>query len=201
MKNLYRIIFWGLIMALCIAAGVLGVIRKNAGFSESKAEIDYIVKSFNDSPEVKLYYQSGVLITANRDGKDLVINYDGGDKVSYKLKYYNGYLQTTLNQNDAFAIVMLKVIAGSINEYYGDNTRAIYSVFEDSSKLLLYTFNDGIEFSPVENNYIVKLRLGKPINVLSSALPISNNEENQITNEENNEVNEENVATEENNEN
>ena len=184
-KNLYRIIFWGLIMALCIAAGVLGVIRKNAGYSESKAEIDYIVKAFNASSAVQIYYRSGVIITADTDGKDLVVNYDGGDKVTYKFKYYNGYLQTTINQSDAFAIVMLKVIAESINEYYGDKTQSIGSVFEDNSKLLLYTFDNGMEFSPSEGNYIVKLRLGKPINLMTTALPIGD-EENNIDNNEDN---------------
>ena len=184
-KNLYRIIFWGLIMALCIAAGVLGVIRKNAGYSESKAEIDYIVKAFNASSAVQIYYRSGVIITADIDGKDLVVNYDGGDKVTYKFKYYSGYLQTTINQSDAFAIVMLKVIAESINEYYGDKTQSIGSVFEDNSKLLLYTFDNGMEFSPSEGNYIVKLRLGKPINLMTTALPIDD-EENNIDNNEDN---------------
>ena len=163
MKNLYRIIFWGIIALLCIGAGVYGIYLRNDSFKKYKDEVKYVVSSFNNSSTTKLYKKNDVTIEASLKGKDLIVTYNGNTKYEYKFKYVNGYYETQVPQSDAFAIVMFKVITDSINKYYGDESENVMDLFDDTNKLLLHSFDEGFSYTSSDGSYTVKIKLGVPI--------------------------------------
>lgn len=55
MKNIWRIIFWGIILIISLCAGVLGVIYSNQNFNKRKNDLVNIVETFNSNQLINNY--------------------------------------------------------------------------------------------------------------------------------------------------
>ena len=187
MKNLYRIIFWGVITLALIALGIVGVIESNKNFSSTKSELNYIVNTFNKSNIVDTYQKSGVIVEAEISKRNLVINYDGQTSKKYQFTFNNDSLEYTYLESDVFGLLLVKTVTNYINEYYGDSSHNIGKIFDDKDLLKTYTINDGITFISDGYTNNVKIKLGSIINIKTPAAvddeePVIDEEE--ITEEE-----------------
>ena len=177
MKNIYRIMFWGLVCTLSLAAGIVGVITNNQLFSQRKNELNSIISYYNESDLLKEYRLANVMVSASLDNKDIVVTYEGIESKKYRYVLYNGYLKTTYNKNDSFAKVSLMLITDAISQYYGNPAKNVYSEF-NNDEIYNYTFDKGINFELNKNKYIVKINLNKPLDLI-----VKTNEEIEETND------------------
>ena len=150
-------------MLICIGLGTIGVIKSNELFSSKKNELKFLVDKFNENSLLKTYRLSDIYVSAKLKGKDIIISYEGATKNKYKFELYSGYIETTYSKNDAFASVMVKLLADTISQYYNNVPQAIYKAFENSSELLSYELEDGIKYIDNGTSYTVRLNLNKPI--------------------------------------
>ena len=178
MKNIYRIMFWGLIAALSLAAGIVGVITNNQLFKQRENELKSIVNYYNNSELLREYRLANVMISSSLVNKDIVVSYDGVYSKKYKYELYNGYLKTSYSSSDAFGKVSLMLMADAISQYYGNDSKSLYPAF-NSNYIYKYNMNDGISFEFKNDEYIVKLSLDKPVTPISE----ESFNDNYITNE------------------
>lgn len=186
MKNIYRIMFWGFVLVICLAAGIVGVITNNQLFKQRKNELESIINYYNNSKVLKDYRLRNVMVSATINKKDIIVTYEGVNKSTYKYVLYDGYLKTEYGQNDDFGKVSLMLMADAISMYYGNAETDTYQIF-NSNQLYDYTFDDGISVKLNKGKYIAKLNLNKALNTNNSITnesdsTLENNSE-EITND------------------
>lgn len=164
MKKAYiiRCIFWGFILLITLSLGIFGLIYHNRIFESNKDDLNRIVEIFNNSQTVKEYTDRKIYVTASLDGKNIKIKYPGSESKEYTYKLKNGYIETTYNENDSIARVMLMILTDSIAVNKGNMEKETYKYFNDNS-IYNYKLKDGIEFSLKNNTYKVKINIKNTI--------------------------------------
>ena len=169
MKHLYRMIFWGLIMVICIVAGVLGISQSNQNFAPVKNKLNSIVYNFNNNENVKAFNDRGITLNAKLKGRKIVITYDSTKISKYTYSYKDGYLETTFDSKDSFGTTQLMIMAASIGDNFGINENDIYGIITSNS-YLNYTLDSGIEAKLNNGKYTIKLNVESPITINGSTL-------------------------------
>ena len=103
MKNIWRIIFWGIILIISLSAGVLGVIYSNQNFNKRKNDLVNIVETFNSNQLINDYKKIDVNLTAKLSDKNIIVSYTGNVNKDYIFKFKKNYLETTISKNDSFS--------------------------------------------------------------------------------------------------
>lgn len=160
--NIIRTIFWGFITLICLTCAVSGLVYNNVLFKNRETDLKNIVEVFNNTKVIKNYENVDTTITAQLDGKNIKILYEGVETKEYKYKLKNGYLQTEIKDNDSVGKIILMVLADSIGVTKGQNEGEIYTLFNNDT-VLTYKLKDGIEYKNKDNSSIVKLNLDNHI--------------------------------------
>ena len=87
MKNIWRIIFWGIILIISLCAGVLGVIYSNQNFNKRKNDLVNIVETFNSNQLINNYKKIDVNLTAKLSDKNIIVSYTGNVNKDYIFKF------------------------------------------------------------------------------------------------------------------
>ena len=161
MKHLYRIIFYSIVLIICLVMGVLGLTEKNRQYNSRKDELISIASLFNNSNYIKSYKENGVTINAKLTNYGISISYNGVNNYHYKFVLTNNYLYTTFDEGDPVANMFVMLIADSISQYYGESEGTIYNMFT-SKEYLNLSLNDGIELETKNNKSFVKVNLDNP---------------------------------------
>ena len=157
MKNIWRIVFWGIICMLCLSAGIFGIIYNNQNFNKRKDDLLNIVKTFNSNQLINEYKKININLNSNLQDKNLVVTYTGNISNEYTFKLKNNYLETTINKSDNIANIVVMLIADSISTIHGEKQNSINDLFDNN--IYNYKFEDGISFIDKSNKYLVKINL------------------------------------------
>ncbi len=157
MKNIWRIVFWGIICIMCVCAGVFGVIYSNQNFNNRKSDLVNIVEIFNANPLINDYKRINVNLTAKLNGKNIVISYTGNVSEEYTFKFRKNYLETTISKSDNIADIVVMLIADSVSTIHGEEQNSINNLFD--SRIFSYKFEDGISYTDKTDKYLVKINL------------------------------------------
>lgn len=130
MKNIWRIIFWGIILIISLCAGVLGVIYSNQNFNKRKNDLVNIVETFNSNQLINNYKKIDVNLNAKLSDKNIIVSYTGNVNKDYIFKFKKNYLETTISKNDLF-----------------------------NSNIYNFKFSDGISYTDKTDKFIVKINL------------------------------------------
>ena len=115
MKNIWRIIFWGIILIISLCAGVLGVIYSNQNFNKRKNDLVNIVETFNSNQLINNYKKIDVNLTAKLSDKNIIVSYTGNVNKDYIFKFKKNYLETTINKNDSIGDIVVMLITDSVS--------------------------------------------------------------------------------------
>ena len=158
MSNLKRIIFWSIILLICLFSGVYGLIYNNKIYSDNKEILSNIIYLFNNSSYANEYKSRNIDLYASINKKNIVVTYDGLDTYKYNFILKNNYLEFIYEANDSYATTFLMVMVDCINRYYGGEEGSIYNIFT-SEAYKDYTFEDGIEITENDNKITAKINL------------------------------------------
>lgn len=157
MKNIWRIIFWGIILIISLCAGVLGVIYSNQNFNSKKSDLENIVETFNNNPLINDYKRVNVNLSASLNGKSIVISYTGNISEDYIFKFRKNYLETTISKSDNIADIVVMLITDSVSTIHGEAQNSINDLF--NSNIYNFKFSDGISYTDKTDKFIVKINL------------------------------------------
>ncbi len=157
MKNIWRIVFWGIVCIMCVCAGVFGVIYSNQNFNSKKSDLENIVETFNNNPLINDYKRVNVNLSASLSGKSIVISYTGNISEDYIFKFRKNYLETTISKSDNIAEIVVMLMADSVSTIHGEAQNSINDLFD--SRIYSYKFEDGISYTDKTDKYLVKINL------------------------------------------
>lgn len=155
-EYIFRMIFWGIILLLCLSAGIYGLLEDNKRFTSKKNEVQEIANIFNSNDTVKEFNKVGTVVKASLKGKKLVIKF--GNSKNYIFKIYDNYLETSIDINNSSDKVITMILTDSIAIKYGAKEKETYELFNDNS-ILNYNLNKGIQFTKSGEKYNVKISL------------------------------------------
>ena len=147
MKNIWRIIFWGIILIISLSAGVLGVIYSNQNFNKRKNDLVNIVETFNSNQLINDYKKIDVNLTAKLSDKNIIVSYTGNVNKDYIFKFKKNYLETTISKNDNIADIVVMLITDSISTIHGETQNSINDLF--NSNIYNFKFSDGISYTSI----------------------------------------------------
>lgn len=153
--KLKRIIFWGIICFLCLSLGIVGLIYNNRIFNQRKSELNELVNLFNETNIIKKYNSFGININAKLEDKNIIVTYNENELI-YEFK--GNYLEIDTPENSDIIYNITMAVADSIATYYGNNKDYVNEYFTNN-QVYSFTLDDGIEFTPKDGQYKIKISL------------------------------------------
>ena len=160
--NIFRSIFWGLIMLILLALGILGVIHNINSYQEKKNDLEKIVTIFNNNNTIKEYEKVDTKINAAIDGKNIIVNCKTVTNKEYIFTFKREHLEINIAKDDTLGRAIIMVLADSISVNKGNFEGDTYNTFTDN-KVDNYTLEDGIEFKNTNDRQTVKISLENPV--------------------------------------
>ena len=71
--NIFRCIFWGLIMLIVLSLGIIGVIYNVNSFNDNESDLKRIISIFNNNTTIKDYEKVDTKIEATLKGKNIIV--------------------------------------------------------------------------------------------------------------------------------
>ncbi|MCI8330501.1 MAG: hypothetical protein HFE04_00195, partial [Bacilli bacterium] len=118
--NIFRSIFWGLIMLILLALGILGVIHNINSYQEKKNDLEKIVTIFNNNNTIKEYEKVDTKIKATIDGKNIIVNCKTVTNKEYIFTFKREHLETNIAKDDTLGRAIIMVLADSISVNKGN---------------------------------------------------------------------------------
>lgn len=145
-KNIWRILFWGLIFLICITLGTVGYLENRRINDEAEVLLNKIKTILNDSYIINKYEESNIKIDINVKGNKLTITFSGSTEKDYVYNLKDNVLSTQYNKNDTTGREMLIAVTDSIAVLNGESSNQVYSIFQNNS-IDNYTFDEGIKIT------------------------------------------------------
>ena len=145
-KNIWRILFWGLILIICLTLGTVGYLENRRINDEAEVLLNKIKTILNDSYIINKYEESNIEININVKGNKLTITFSGSTEKDYVYSLKNNVLNTQYSKNDMTGREMLIAVTDSIAVLNGESSNQVYSIFQNNS-IDNYTFDEGIKIT------------------------------------------------------
>ena len=145
-KNIWRILFWGLILIMCLTLGMVGYLENKRINNEAEVLLNKIKTILNDSYIINKYEESNIKIDINVKGNKLTITFSGSTEKDYVYNLKDNVLSTQYNKNDTTGREMLIAVTDSIAVLNGESSNQVYSIFQNNS-IDNYTFDEGIKIT------------------------------------------------------
>ncbi len=145
-KNIWRILFWGLILLICLTLGTVGYLENRRINNEAEVFLNKIKTILNDSYIINKYEESNIKIDINVKGNKLTITFSGSTEKDYVYNLRDNVLSTQYNKNDTTGREMLIAVTDSIAVLNGESSNQVYSIFQNNS-IDNYTFDEGIKIT------------------------------------------------------
>ena len=145
-KNIWRILFWGLILLICLTLGTVGYLENRRINNEAEVLLNKIKTILNDSYIINKYEESNIKIDINVKGNKLTITFSGSTEKDYVYNLKDDVLSTQYNKNDTTGREMLIAVTDSIAVLNGESSNQVYSIFQNNS-IDNYTFDEGIKIT------------------------------------------------------
>ena len=145
-KNIWRILFWGLILLICLTLGTVGYLENRRINNEAEVLLNKIKTILNDSYIINKYEESNIKIDINVKGNKLTIRFSGSTEKDYVYSLKDNVLSTQYNKNDSTGREMLIAVTDSIAVLNGESSNQVYSIFQNNS-IVNYTFDEGIKIT------------------------------------------------------
>lgn len=145
-KNIWRILFWGLILLICLTLGTVGYLENRRINNEAEVLLNKIKTILNDSYIINKYEESNIKIDINVKGNKLTITFSGSTEKDYVYNLKDNVLSTQYNKNDTTGREMLIAVTDSIAVLNGESSNQVYSIFQNNS-IDNYTFDEGIKIT------------------------------------------------------
>ena len=145
-KNIWRILFWGLILLICLTLGTVGYLENRRINNEAEVLLNKIRTILNDSYIINKYEESNIKIDINVKGNKLTITFSGSTEKDYVYNLKDNVLSTQYNKNDTTGREMLIAVTDSIAVLNGESSNQVYSIFQNNS-IDNYTFDEGIKIT------------------------------------------------------
>lgn len=145
-KNIWRILFWGLILLICLTLGTVGYLENRRINDEAEVLLNKIKTILNDSYIINKYEESNIEININVKGNKLTITFSGSTEKDYVYSLKNNVLNTQYSKNDMIGREMLIAVTDSIAVLNGESSNQVYSIFQNNS-IDNYTFDEGIKIT------------------------------------------------------
>ena len=155
-EYIFRMIFWGIILLLCISAGIYGLLENNKNFTSKKNEVQQIADIFNSNDTIEEYNKIGTEVKAVIKGKKLVIKF--GENKDYTFRIYDNYLETSIDLNSSSDKIIIMILTDSVAIKHGATPKSTYELFNNDS-IYNYNFENGISFTKLKEKYKVKINL------------------------------------------
>lgn len=163
-KNIWRILFWGIIAVICTVLGIVGYLQNNVGTESDRIILKNIANTFNSSSKLKEYESIGTHITASVKGRKIVIKYRGASEHDYTYTYEDGVLSSSFDKNDSTANNIMIFMTDAVAVYNGQTEGETYELFT-SNEILNYNLESGIEIIHEQNK--TKIKLNTSVAVIS----------------------------------
>ena len=105
--NIFRSIFWGLVMLIFLSGGIIGAVYNNKTFGLKKAELEKIVDIFNNNKRIEDYKKIDTDITASLKGRKIVVTYESVNTKEYVFNFKKDCLVVDLEQSDSIGRFIL----------------------------------------------------------------------------------------------
>ena len=145
-KYIWRILFWGLILLICLTLGTVGYLENRRINNEAEVLLNKIKTILNDSYIINKYEESNIKIDINVKGNKLTITFSGSTEKDYVYNLKDDVLSTQYNKNDTTGREMLIAVTDSIAVLNGESSNQVYSIFQNNS-IDNYTFDEGIKIT------------------------------------------------------
>ena len=106
-KNILRILFWGLILLICLTLGTVGYLENRKINNEAEVLLNKIKTILNDSYIINKYEESNIELNINVKGNKLTITFSGSTEKDYVYSLKNNVLNTQYSKNDMTGREML----------------------------------------------------------------------------------------------
>lgn len=143
-KNIWRILFWGLILIMCLTLGMVGYLESKRISDESEILLNKIKSILDDSYIIQRYEDSNIVIETKVKGEKLTITFSSAKENEYTYTLDNDILKTEYNKNDTTAKDILMAVTDSIAVLNGEKSNETFSIFQNS-QIDNYTLDEGIE--------------------------------------------------------
>lgn len=145
-KNIWRILFWGLILILCLTLGIVGYLENRRINDQAEILLNKIKNILKDSYIITKYEESNVQIDINVKGNKLTITFSDSTEKDYVYSLKDNVLSTQYSKNDTTGREMLVAVTDSIAVLNGESSNQVYTVFQNNS-IDNYTFEEGIKIT------------------------------------------------------
>ena len=145
-KNIWRILFWGLILILCLTLGTVGYLENRRINDQAEILLNKIKNILKDSYIITKYEESNVKIDINVKGNKLTITFSDSTEKDYVYSLKDNVLSTQYSKNDTTGREMLVAVTDSIAVLNGESSNQVYTVFQNNS-IDNYTFEEGIKIT------------------------------------------------------
>lgn len=169
-KNVWRIVFWGLIAILFLSLGVFGCVNDNMYLKANKEKLQKIIEIFNKHEKLIEYKKIGTEINAKLKGKKIIILFGGATEKKYEYKLNRNVISNTFDENDVIGMNIFLIMADSVNISNGNTSKNIFELYK-TNELIKYNITDGININTTNLKTKVKIDITKTI--------ISQNSENE----------------------
>ncbi len=168
--NIFRCIFWGLIMLIVLSLGIIGIIYNVNSFNDNESDLKRIISIFNNNTTIKDYEKVDTKIEATLKGKNIIVEVKSTTDKVYKFNFKRNYLETNIEKDDSIGNIIVMVLADSISVNHGGFEGDTYNSFTNQS-VYNYTLDQGIEYNEKNSKYRIKINLE---NAISKTLDIDN---------------------------
>ena len=145
-KNIWRILFWGLILILCITLGTVGYLENRRKNDEAGIVLNRIKNILDNSYIINRYKEANTEININVNKNKLFISFSSVTEDEYVYVLENNILSTKYNKNDSAGRDILMAVTDSIAVLNGEASDQVYSIFQNN-KIDNFTIDEGIEIT------------------------------------------------------
>ena len=161
-KNIWRILFWGLILLVCLTLGIVGFLENKRINDVSEIKLNDIKDILDDSYIINTYKEANVQINTSVKGNNLTITFSSAVEHDYVYTLKGNILNTEYDKTDETSIDILMAVTDSIAVLNGENSDNVYSIFRNN-EIDNYTLDEGIEITYNNNQANVKLNINKAV--------------------------------------
>lgn len=162
-KNIWRILFWGIILLLCMTLGIVGFLENRRINEEAEIVLNDLNNIVKNSYILDKYDLPNVEITSNVKGNELIITYSGSRENNYTYTLKDNILTTSYDASDNIGRDILIAVTDSIAVLNGERSGNVYELFQTTT-INNYKINEGIEIST--NTSVVEAKLDINIAVI-----------------------------------
>ena len=162
-KNIWRILFWGIILLLCMTLGIVGFLENRRINEAAEIVLNDLNNIVKNSYILDKYDLPNVEITSNVKGNELIITYSGSRENNYTYTLKDNILTTSYDASDNIGRDILIAVTDSIAVLNGEESGNVYELFQTST-INNYKINEGIEIST--NASLVEVTLNINIAVI-----------------------------------